>query len=465
MVDEQSHAQLKGAVITSNIEDQLSYSDANKTVGGYIEDEAPEAGEVGPEREKLPRFSSTIKVVARTDTQETLKDDKETSEAQLDDLDDFFYGDYLLGGKSVSQEKGVVEDSEIPRLDVKQVRRFKREDKPRESETGDVATNTRTTRRRRVSHASSSSQSSEISQLSSRSSSEERSAPLPLEKRPKVIAAQVPDRTDTIIISDELQTTQERPARRSVDPSAGTRTPEAEGIAAYPIKFVSQLEGSQGKAVEIKVQGGHSFSSILPTALSTLTEEYPIPPELQHIYAADRVTLFYGNGVKVLGFMKCSSFRQAENEENDNQDIEIYMVSTDKAREYERNYAVLRQQELESLSATPEVLVDFTKQRGPLRIEESDVEGSDDSLQIIEPSEDEARVLRIALMGQDNKKFYVNARERTTFAKLADYYRSANRIPSSKNLTLTFDSEKVDLNCSVDDLDLEDDDILEVVVT
>ena len=78
--------------------------------------------------------------------------------------------------------------------------------------------------------------------------------------------------------------------------------------------------------------------------------------------------------------------------------------------------------------------------------------------------EDELEVIKLALVGQDNARLYVNVRRSTPFSKVAEYYKLHKPLPMEVNLNLYFDHEKLDLNETVGDQELEDEDMLEVVI-
>ncbi|CEP60668.1 Esc2p LALA0_S01e16248g [Lachancea lanzarotensis] len=86
-----SHTGLKGAKVTENIQELMSFSDANKTIGGYLQDDqTPEI--VHSERAKLPRFSSTIQPNNEEDSSDTAEnlevvetDDDDQTKAGNDD--------------------------------------------------------------------------------------------------------------------------------------------------------------------------------------------------------------------------------------------------------------------------------------------------------------------------------------------------------------------------------------------
>ncbi|SCU85777.1 LAME_0D02740g1_1 [Lachancea meyersii CBS 8951] len=98
--DQRPHTGLKGAKVTDDIQELMSFSDANKTIGGYIEDE-PTTGIIHLKREKLPRFSSTVHA-----TLETERDAGFEREEETEDDDDVEVKSYEGNGKGNGEGNG-----------------------------------------------------------------------------------------------------------------------------------------------------------------------------------------------------------------------------------------------------------------------------------------------------------------------------------------------------------------------
>ncbi|CAI4056231.1 hypothetical protein N7582_000546 [Saccharomyces uvarum] len=256
----------------------------------------------------------------------------------------------------------------------------------------------------------------------------------------------------------------------------------------YNIKFFSKLEGTINKAVQVKVLGKYEFSRILPAALDGLMKSYKIPKVMKDIYKEENVTLYWNNA-KLLKFMTCNSLHIPQDFENEISDIDITIVS----KEYEKNFEAT----LESKLKEEETAL-FAKERQEMEMklekkrnerEESEFREFEFELRNVEETEElkanetfmnehslregnsvkennggNEKVMKIALMGQDNKKIYVNVRNSTPFFKVAEYYRIQKQLPQKARIKLLFDHDELNLNECIADQDMEDEDMVDVIV-
>ncbi|GMC28382.1 unnamed protein product [Saccharomyces cerevisiae] len=256
----------------------------------------------------------------------------------------------------------------------------------------------------------------------------------------------------------------------------------------YNIKFLSKLEGTINKAVQVKVLGKYEFSKILPAALDGLMKSYKIPKVMKDIYKVENVTLYWNNA-KLLTFMTCNSLHIPQDFENEVSDIDVTIVS----KEYEKNFeatlesklkeeeaALLikeRQEmerklerkrneqeeseyrefesELKNVEETQEIKENDTVMNTKLLQEGGSLSGNSSSME---------EVMRIALMGQDNKKIYVHVRRSTPFSKIAEYYRIQKQLPQKTRVKLLFDHDELDMNECIADQDMEDEDMVDVII-
>lgn len=257
-------------------------------------------------------------------------------------------------------------------------------------------------------------------------------------------------------------------------PAKGTKARQK----IFNLMFLSKLEGTVDRAIQLKVLGKYDFASLLESVLERVVEEFKIPYPVMHQYTVDNVTLYW-NGGKLLKFMTCDSLKISNIDNNEVTEIEVTMVSkSDEERFEEEERARLLRVEKEAMSKA--------KLPTTFEADPSDDNGEADcSIEIIEmddssresemkegsklapvdlEDEDELEVIKLALVGQDNARLYVNVRRSTPFSKVAEYYKLHKPLPMEVKLNLYFDHEKLDLNETVGDQELEDEDMLEVVI-
>ncbi|QLL33180.1 hypothetical protein HG536_0E00910 [Torulaspora globosa] len=239
----------------------------------------------------------------------------------------------------------------------------------------------------------------------------------------------------------------------------------------YNVKFLSRLDGSIGRIIEVKVLGDREFSSILESVLDGFVKECDGCEDLDKPHNADNVTLYWNNA-KLLKFMTCDSLRIHRASEGEIVHIEITMVHREQEQEYEER---LRSRLVGLGNGARSVLYDGTgllanevedsKNQGMNKLIESSNTSSLKNL-VSEDSEKESNsaAIKLALVGQDNKKLYVQVRPSTPFAKVADYYRSQKSLPATTQVKLMFDHEELDLNGTVVEQDMENGDMLEVLL-
>lgn len=244
----------------------------------------------------------------------------------------------------------------------------------------------------------------------------------------------------------------------------------------YKIRFLSKLEGTINKSVQVKVLGKYSFEKILPPALAGLVKAFKVPQIMKNYYDPENVSLYRNESMKLLNFMNCNSLNIPQSFENEISDVEIVLVPKDKEEEYEKEWndkifeekdpVIDSTTESESNKATESKNTQFEQQfEDELKYNDNSIQTTSDiNLDESEtPSVDEP-LMKIALLGNDNKKLYVNVRKSTPFSKLVDYYRIQKQLPQSKKIILSFDHDELDLNECVNDQDMEDEDVIDVIV-
>ncbi|SCU85268.1 LAFA_0D14774g1_1 [Lachancea sp. 'fantastica'] len=398
--EQRPHTGLKGAKITEDIQELMSFSDANKTIGGYIQDDQTTVA-IHSERAKLPRFSSTIKPIddgestdsaedveaVETDVDEQEKaqnvDDTEANEAneangsrqsvdhhQLnqkedinvsqkksateeegrnddeddddddDDDDDFFCGDYAPSSRSV--------DSSISHRPVI-IQKIQDNSSAMSSPT--VALKPQNT--------SYTSERDEIvidSSEGDQSEREEENASNPTKrisssakddrvsvKRPRNTRTKNNYQKQTATSSAANQDEDEdeqffKELAREAGRSASTaeKSPSLPLNRVFNIKFTSLLQGTVDKKVNAKVKGSHTFTQILPLALKLLLKEHNVSNELRHHYQSDNVSVYRG-GVKILDFMTCNSLQVSTDPDLDIIEVSLTLISKASEDEYRAN--------------------------------------------------------------------------------------------------------------------------------
>ncbi|CAB4253761.1 similar to Saccharomyces cerevisiae YDR363W ESC2 Sumo-like domain protein [Maudiozyma barnettii] len=268
--------------------------------------------------------------------------------------------------------------------------------------------------------------------------------------------------------------------------SSATST-TAETKRLYTIRFISKLDGSINKSVRVKVLGKFTFGKILPSALQGLQKAYKIPAVMKKIYQVDNVTLYW-NSAKVLDFMTCNSLNIKQSFENEISNVDITIISKEMEKSIELTSRTERQEaevreamEQAQLSGPNDSNKDINgskhnDQSADLIIEEFERELQDAVLpnittntttrndQTPDIENDAEEVMKISLVGNDNKKIFVNVREGTILSKLTDYYRKQKKLPQNTNFELFFDDEKLNLSMTINSYDIEDEDMIEVKI-
>lgn len=243
----------------------------------------------------------------------------------------------------------------------------------------------------------------------------------------------------------------------------------------YKIQFLSKLEGTINKSVHIKVLGKYTFENILPSVTMGLIKAFKVPKSLQRFYEPDNIVLYRNESMKLLKFMNCNSLNIPQSFENEISDVQIVLVSKDKELEYENmvNQKIFGDDENELI--TDQANVNLNQNDIDSQLEKQFEEELKDNNNSTNNKNEyssinndvtkrEEPLIKVALLGEDNKKVYVNVRNSTLFKKLVDYYRIQKQVPHNKKIILSFDHEEIDLNECIQDQDIEDEDVIDVIV-
>ncbi|CCF58538.1 hypothetical protein KAFR_0E03870 [Kazachstania africana CBS 2517] len=318
----------------------------------------------------------------------------------------------------------------------------------------------RTSKRTRTSVISSSASDESFFSDGSASRSSSRSPSPPAKRQKSFISETAEDSDENDDFFKELATVAQK---KSV---TGTESAAKRPKRIYNIRFISKLDGSINKSVKVKVLGKFPFSKILPAALKGLIDAYKIPSIMSEIYDVENVGLYWNNA-KLLNFMTCDSLSIPLAFENEISNVDILIVSKefgekleklDQMKTLQEEAKLERQEEIKDVDEGDDfVLKEF-------EAELRDVAPSNANLSLDTDGEDSEPLMKLALMGQDNKKIYVNVRSSTQISKLVEYYKKQKNLARNVKVKLLFDHDELDLNETVGDQDMEDEDMIDVVV-
>ncbi|EDO15451.1 hypothetical protein Kpol_1027p26 [Vanderwaltozyma polyspora DSM 70294] len=262
----------------------------------------------------------------------------------------------------------------------------------------------------------------------------------------------------------------------------------------YNITFTSKLDGSVDKKLQARVLGKQQFSEIMQPILDSYSKIYKVSRVKKRNYKTDLVTVYWDRA-KLLPFMTCNSLKIPLEFQSEISHIELTIISKENEQQFEAD--IKAQLEVDQKENTNKTEVGSSKNFGiESQIDENKKKYEEyenelnESIPISVPSQGTAEdpmhidgdeenavdiigkattdlqqnIVKLALVGNDNKKIFVNARETTRFFKLAEYYILHRKLPKSTKVKLIFDDEQIDLDSMVKDQDVEDDDMIEVVI-
>lgn len=232
----------------------------------------------------------------------------------------------------------------------------------------------------------------------------------------------------------------------------------------YKVQLLSRLDGSIGKVIEVKVLGQDEFTSILKSVLDGILKEGEVPEQLRKQYSVESVTLYWNNA-KLLKFMTCDSLRVDKSSEEDVVDVEITMVNSEREQEYEQQLrSRIMRVESASLTHSDTITGAADDEFEVLEIDQADQTVEESNKAISETKKNHSNTIKVALVGRDNKKLYVQVRSSTPFSKVAEYYKEQKLISKDVQIKLIFDHEELDLSDTIGEQDMEDEDMIEVLI-
>ncbi|AGO12591.1 AaceriAER251Wp [[Ashbya] aceris (nom. inval.)] len=258
----------------------------------------------------------------------------------------------------------------------------------------------------------------------------------------------------------------------SGEPAAGKAGREAD-VRVYNVGFISRIEGSRNRRVNVKVTGQKQFAAFLSVALAAFSKQHTIRKALKPKYQADQVKI-YREGVEVFKFMTCDSFNIEEPYNGSPTDIEVYIVPVEEAETFEQEWKRKFEERVRMLSNSSflEAVDGIEEDKDDFLVNEYEkalvnarsLDETELAVREGTPADESSQLLKIVLLGSDNKKVHIHVRPTTTFSKVAEHYRVAKELTATVQLTLMFDHEEIDLDDTISDIDIEDGDIIEVVV-
>lgn len=263
----------------------------------------------------------------------------------------------------------------------------------------------------------------------------------------------IPQEDETDSFFEELsRDKKQRGANRSLTTDTTAGTPR-EVRRIFNVRFRSQLEGSLGKSVQVKVLGSQRFSRILPEALKALSNA------TGSIYTMENVAMYW-NDARLLTFMTCNSLRIPQVLEDEISDVEVTLISSSEVerREQEQEAAVESERKLSVTSCAPapdSLELQFERE---LTETQDTPELSQNHIETPEPDSD---IIRLTLVDK-TERLMVRVRPETSLSKLLDHYKVRKKLPRRTKLRLRFDNELLDSKQTVQDAQLEDEDMIEV---
>ncbi|CCK69599.1 Esc2p KNAG_0C04980 [Huiozyma naganishii CBS 8797] len=244
---------------------------------------------------------------------------------------------------------------------------------------------------------------------------------------------------------DEEQFFQEllRARTQSVEP-AETATTSTVPSPVYRVRFQSQLEGTLGKSVQVKVIGTRPLGTVLPSVLSALVRACRVPQVLQGGYTEGAVGMYRG-GARVLPFMNCNSLGVVQEFENEVLEVDVVLRALN--LETPASDVSGGQEATNGTEAAASV---------PVPVPAPATAASES------PGNPAPALMKIALLSADNRRLYVKVHGGTPCSRLLEYYRMERGLPAGAPLQLRLDDEQVSPETHISELDLEDGDVLEI---
>lgn len=240
----------------------------------------------------------------------------------------------------------------------------------------------------------------------------------------------------------------------------------------YNINFVSTLEGTQNKRVNVKVTGNKSFESILPITIKSFIKSYKVPRSLQMFYKPADLVLFRA-GIEVLPFSNCDSLQIPSNSIREEAEVDLIIVHASEAQNYKNEYKRIRDSRLHSFDDENESKDENpdSKNDDKFKLFEKELENApklemspDEVIEIAEMDSEEENIIRLVLIDKKNKRTSIPVHPSMTFSDIAEKYKQISKLSSDTVVKLTFENTDMEPSETVESQDLEEDDILEIKI-
>ena len=243
----------------------------------------------------------------------------------------------------------------------------------------------------------------------------------------------------------------------------------------YMLLIVSKIPELKDKSIEVKVYGDQNFDHIIPNVLHSLFNFYEMP-ELENIYFKDDLVLYYER-VRLQYFMTLDSLGIPETSNNDDDDdddltevkIDLVLKATAESKNFKMLESIMEEKNKAQLTA-PNKQLNATEaaQLELMNVWEAELnlKNKEEPFKVAEPQRSTSPTsFVIYLVGSDNKKLKANVTNATKMKSLAAYYRKEKVVSESNKISFTFDNEDIPQESTVGELDMEEEDMLEVIIS
>lgn len=253
------------------------------------------------------------------------------------------------------------------------------------------------------------------------------------------------------------------------------RSPELAVKRIYNISFVSKLDGSKDKRVNVKVTGRKTFETILPLTMQTFVSSYKVNKSLASLYKPSDLVM-YRNGVEVLPFSTCDSLRIPETPDQDVTPVELIILHSSMAMQYRSEFKKIRDSRLQSLEAESLISeheasavasddmeeINFNKFEKELEHAPKLHTNLVDLVEVLDDNEIDLNPIKVVLVDKTNKKTTISVKNSTTFNQIINDYKEILNIVPEQKVVLILDNSELDPFATIESEDIEDNDILEV---
>ncbi|KAL6928649.1 hypothetical protein ACO0SA_001977 [Hanseniaspora valbyensis] len=256
--------------------------------------------------------------------------------------------------------------------------------------------------------------------------------------------------------------------------SSTSKTPEPkdkEKDKKVKVSIISHLTGLEKCILVINVKEKKPLKSILPKAIAAVLNQNNKPEN--PMYYNEYNCYFFHNKIELSPHITISDLRLNQQGESN---IELTLVSRDQREkmlhsDYELMQTMQKQQEkmkildarlkYDDLDHTEK---EWAQKISNLREQEIDSKTNDDNGLASEEEEEDDGKFNIKLLDKANKPLVIKVSSEMTISDVFNIYKEKKQIPLSAKVSIMFDGDVVEMDETLDNLGLEDDDMLEFVV-